>query len=201
LRSARRNGTARGENCEDKLIHSVQNRAEHVATFRFIQVFLMETLARWVPNTPEMEVKVLFGRHVWDLAQQADALGKRTYELRAPLQFSLSPKQAYVKFLKDFAETKPTQNKLHGFYDVVLPGLAARYQRYMDATDRLLDEPTVRVLEMILAGFARMRGESQALRNELPQLRLTDDRWTAELKSSEAGEENVVEHRSATAAA
>jgi len=71
----------------------------------------------------------------------------------------------------------------------------------MDATDRLLDEPTVRVLEMILAGFARMRGESQALRNELPQLRLTDDRWTAELKSSEAGEENVVEHRSATAAA
>ena len=66
---------------------SVQDRAEYVATFRFIQVFLMETLARWVPQTPEMEVKVLFGRHIWDLAQQADGLGKRGYELRAPLAF------------------------------------------------------------------------------------------------------------------
>src|SRR5205823_5337431 len=47
---------------------SVQQRAEFVATFRFIQVFLMETIARWVPQTPEMEVKVLFGRHIWELA-------------------------------------------------------------------------------------------------------------------------------------
>lgn len=197
---ARRNGAASGENCEGKLIHSVQNRAEHVATFRFIQVFLMESLARWVPNTAEMEVKVLFGRHIWDLAQQADALGKRTYELRAPLQFSLSPKESYVKFLKDFAQTVPAANKLHGFYDVILPALTARYQSYLDATDRLLDEPTVRVLETILAGFSRMRAESQALRDELPQLRLNDNQWAADLRSAEASEADIVEHRAAAVA-
>jgi hypothetical protein len=180
---------------------SVQERAENVATFRFIQVFLMETLARWVPNTPEMEVKVLFGRHIWDLAQQADALGQRTYELRAPLQFSLRPKDRYVKFLEDFASTVTTQQKIRGFYDVVLPGLVSRYQIYLDSTDRLLDEPTARIIDGILGDFSRMRDESRELRNELPQLQLDDKDWPAQLAEREAAEGNIVAHRPAPVAA
>jgi len=172
-----------------------------VATFRFIHVFLMETLARWVPNTPEMEVKVIFGRHIWDLAQQADALGKRTYELRAPLQFSLRPSEGYAKFLEDFATTASTPRKIHGFYDVILSGLAARYQIYLNSTDRLLDEPTVRVMESILAGFSRMCSESLALKDELADLRLDDENWAAQLKMREAAELEIVEHRPAATAA
>src|SRR5260370_2175099 len=129
---------------------SVQVRAENVGTFRFIHVFLMETLARWVPNTREMEVKVLFGRHVWDLAQQADALGKRTYELRAPLQFSLRPIERYAKFLEEFAITAPTPQKIAGFYDVLLPALPPRSQLYLSSTDRLSHEPPLRCTQPIL---------------------------------------------------
>lgn len=180
---------------------SVQTRAENVATFRFIHVFLMETLARWVPNTREMEVKVLFGRHIWDLAQQADALGKRTYELRAPLQFSLLPVERYAKFLEEFATMVSTPQKISGFYSVILPGLAQRYQRYLASTDRLLDEPTVRVMERILHEFTRMQDESQALLDELPQLRLTDKDWTAGLAENEAADSDIVEHRSVAAVA
>ena len=180
---------------------SVQNRAENVATFRFIHVFLMETLARWVPNTPEMEVKVIFGRHILDLAQQADALGHRTYELRAPLQFSLRPKEEYVEFLEDFGRTVTTPQKIHGFYDVILPNLAARYQIYLDSTDRLLDEPTVRVMERILGEFSRMRNESMALRDDLPQLRLDDKDWPAQLAKREAADADIVAHRPVAAAA
>jgi hypothetical protein len=180
---------------------SVQDRAEYVATFRFIQVFLMETLARWVPQTPEMEVKVLFGRHIWDLAQQADGLGKRGYELRAPLQFSLRPVESYVDILEEFARTETTSQKIHGFYDVILPGLSARYQNYLELTDRLQDEPTVRVVERILDEFKRMIGESEALRKELPQLRLTDKDWPARLAKREASESNIVARRSSAAVA
>lgn len=180
---------------------SVQDRAEYVATFRFIQVFLMETLARWVPQTPEMEVKVLFGRHIWDLAEQADGLGKRGYELRAPLQFSLRPLESYVAVLEEFARTETTQRKIHGFYEVILPGLSARYQNYLALTDRLLDEPTVRVVEKILGEFKRMIGESEALRKELPQLRLTDKDWPARLAKREASEPNILAPRSSAAVA
>lgn len=180
---------------------SVQDRAEYVATFRFIQVFLMETLARWVPQTPEMEVKVLFGRHIWDLAQQADGLGKRGYELRAPLQFSLRPLDSYVEVLEEFARTQSTQQKIHGFYDVILPGVSARYRNYLELTDRLQDEPTVRVVERILDEFKRMVGESEALRKELPQLRLTDKDWPARLAKREASDPNIVARRSSAAVA
>ena len=166
---------------------SVQVRAENVGTFRFIHVFLMETLARWVPNTPEMEVKVLFGRHVWDLAQQADLLGKRAYELRAPLQFSLRPIERYAQFLEEFATMAPTPQKIAGFYDVILPGLAARYQRYLAGTDRLLDEPTVRVMERIL--------------DELPQLQLNEKQRTARLAALEGADSDIVAHRAAAAVA
>jgi hypothetical protein len=180
---------------------SVQNRAEFVATFRFIQVFLMETLARWVPGTPEMEVKVLFGRHIWELAQQADGLGKRGYELRAPLQFSLRPVEGYVKVLEEFARTATTPQKISGFYDVILPGLAARYRNYLERTDHLLDEPTVRVVERILNEFQKMIKESEGLRNELPQLRYTDQNWPAQLAKLEASEPNIVAERSSAAVA
>lgn len=180
---------------------SVQNRAEFVATFRFIQVFLMETLARWVPQTPEMEVKILFGRHIWDLAQQADGLGKRVYELRAPLQFSLRPAERYVEALEEFARSETTPQKIHGFYDVMLPGLAARYRNYLERTDALLDEPTVRVVERILEEFKRMIGESGALRKELPELQLADKDWPARLAKREASEPNFVVHRTSAAVA
>ena len=82
---------------------NVKQRGDHVATFRWIEVRLMETLAAWVPTTPEMEVKLLFGEHIWDAAQHADALGKRTFELRLPLQHSLGPAGGYVDLLADVA--------------------------------------------------------------------------------------------------
>ena len=67
------------------MLLNVTERGAHVATFRWIEVRLMETLAHWVPTTPEMEAKLLFGAHIWDAAQHADILGKRTQELRLPL--------------------------------------------------------------------------------------------------------------------
>jgi hypothetical protein len=42
-----------------------RDRADTIATFRWVSVHLMEMLARWVPSTPELEVKILFGRHIW----------------------------------------------------------------------------------------------------------------------------------------
>jgi hypothetical protein len=179
---------------------SVQSRAENVATFRFIHVFLMETLARWVPTTAEMEVKILFGRHIWDLAQQADALGRRTYELRAPLQFSLRPAEPYMEFLEDFAKTISTVDKLQGFYDVVLPGVATRYQTYLKQTDRLLDEPTARIVERILGEFARMQADRLNMLKDLPKLCVGDPAWVSQKMQLESAVD-MVQHRPVTAVA
>ena len=75
---------------------TVKERGHFVATLRYVHVTLMETLAAWVPTTPEVEVKLLLGEHIWDVAQHADSLGKRTFELRLPLQHSARAADPYV---------------------------------------------------------------------------------------------------------
>lgn len=149
---------------------NVKARAEAVGTFRHANVFLMETLAAWVPSTPELEVKVLFGRHLWLVAQQADKLGRRTRELRAPLHFSRLPAADYAKALDALAATRQTPARLDGFYQVALPSLGSEYARYLAQTDRLIDEPTVVILEEALRDIERMRSECAQLLDEFPAL-------------------------------
>jgi hypothetical protein len=156
---------------------TVKERGAAVATFRAINVTLMETLAAWVPTTPEMEVKLLFGAHIWDVAQHADALGKRTFELRLALQHSQRPIEAYAEFLADLATTRETERRIAAFYDVMLPAMGARYQDYLARADHLIDAPTVRILDRVLADHVRMSRESHDLCRDLPHLKLDDASW------------------------
>ena len=164
---------------------TVKERGHFVATLRYVYVSLMETLAAWVPTTPEMEVKLLFGEHIWDVAQHADTLGKRTFELRMPLQRSLRPADLYVDFLATVAAIAPTPQRLAAMYDVVLPALAERQQRYLEKTDKLVDAPTVRILERFLTDTTRMLDSAHSLRHELPALQLADRQWAAALRTQE----------------
>jgi hypothetical protein len=165
---------------------TVKERGHFVATLRYVHVSIMETLAAWVPTTPEMEVKLLFGEHIWDVAQHADNLGKRTFELRMPLQKSMRAADGYVDFLAAVAAVGPTPQRLAAMYDVLLPALVGRQRRYVEQTDTLVDAPTVRILERYFADTIRMIEAANALRDELPALQLADRQWAAALQKREA---------------
>jgi hypothetical protein len=171
---------------------TVKERGETVATWRAVQVRLMEMLAAWVPTTPEMEAKLLFGAHIWDVAEHADALGKRTHELRLPLQFSQPPVAAYVDLLQAVTEATETARRIAGFYDVLLPAQSARFQQYLERTDMLLDAPTVRIIKRIVDDESRMIRESQELRAQLAGLRLGDSDWVQLLAAREAAIDSIV---------
>lgn len=174
----------------------LREKAEYLATFRWLEVFLMETLARWVPTTPEMEVKVLMGRHIWDAAQHADALGKRTFELRAPLHYTVMPLAPYVQLLKELASTEDTPGRIQGIYDVILPGFASRYGHYMRNSDSLLDEPSFRAIEGILNDYARMRQEAKETGKELAESQAFDPVRAQEWSQKEASITDFVVHGS-----
>jgi hypothetical protein len=146
---------------------SVDERVTRVATFRFIEVRLMEIAAAWTPTTPEMEVKVMLGRHIWDFAQHADALGKRTFELRRPEQHSVPPVEPYVRLLDEVRAVSGTPARLAALYDAIVPGLEARYRRYLEQVDPLLDGPSIVIIERILVDIARQREDAGRLRREL----------------------------------
>jgi len=161
---------------------TVSERANAVATFRFIEVRLMEIIARWTPTTPEMEVKIVFGRHIWDFAQHADWLGKRVFELRQPEQHSRRPAEPYVALLDAIAALVQTGERLAAIYDGILPGLERRYRDYVAQCDPILDEPTVVILNRILLDLGRQRTEAADVRREqsisttIPQHIVTSER-------------------------
>jgi len=165
---------------------SVKDRGAWVATYRYIHVALMETLARWVPTTPEMEVKLVFGSHIWYMAQHADALGKRTHELRLALQHSISPVKEYLGFLDELGGVTETSRRISGMYDVMLPALEVRLRSYLERTDHLMDAPTVRILERILDEEQRMIREGRELRDELPAVGGVDAGWIRRLAATES---------------
>lgn len=178
---------------------TIREKADYVGTLRSTRVFLMETLARWIPQTPEMEVKVMFGRHLWDMAQHADQLGKRTYELRAPLHYSPAPTDEYVDVLKAAANASSTEDKIHVFYNVLIPAMETRVKSYVGRTDALQDEPTVRIMENILRDDARLQKESQQLLAELGNIPQADASKWASLASKEAACEMVSKSNKASA--
>jgi hypothetical protein len=173
------------------MILSVKERGQFVATMRYINVWLMETLAGWVPSTPEMEVKLQFGEHLWDAAQHADAFGKRTSELRMPLQHSLPPVAEYVDFLDSVSDIEQTQQRLAAIYDVLLPGVAMHYRQFLEKTDSLADAPTVRIIERHLSDIDRMLQSNREMCSELPDLALHDQGWIDALKKREAQHDPV----------
>lgn len=161
---------------------SVRERADIIGTYRHVAVRLMETLARWVPTTAELEVKTLFGRHIWYLAQHADALGRRAPDLRAALHFDLPPTPGYQQLLERLAAVRETPRRVAGFYDAITVDLEARYRRYLEQTDALLDEPSVRILERIVQDYARLRVDRDEVQRERPDLALRDDEWSGGLR-------------------
>jgi hypothetical protein len=148
-------------------ITRVDERCRNIATFRHVCVQLMETVARWTPTTPEMEAKVMFGRHIWDFAQMADGLGKRTFELRQPEHYTLRPVDAYDTLLKEASQTEATSDRIATLYDGVLPGFIERCRAYVAATDSILDEPSIAIIDRMVREMERQRKEAAELQREL----------------------------------
>ncbi|MGE0355023.1 MAG: hypothetical protein AB7Q69_17560 [Gemmatimonadales bacterium] len=174
---------------------SIRDRADLIATFRYVSVYLMETLARWVPTTPELEVKVVFGRHIWEFAQHADALGKRTAELRAPLHNNRRPVDAYAALLEELDASSATAERVRGLYEAAIPDLERRYTAYLEATNPLLDEPSVRVIDRILRELPRLRSEAAGVLQARPDVKLADAAWPGRMASRFQAVKRIVEPR------
>lgn len=180
---------------------TVRERADTIGTLRFASVYAMETLARWVPTTPDLEAKVLFGRHIWEFAQHADALGRRTHELRAALHYSPAPLPGYGEALELLRATDGARERIEAFYDVFMPDLAQRFGAYLEATDQFLDEPSVRIVHRVLADLSRMQDESKAARSARRDMTGSGTATAGTLRTRLAAATAYVRHRVPAASA
>jgi hypothetical protein len=152
-----------------------------LATFRYVAVFLMETTARWTPLTPELEVKLLFGRHLWEFAQHADILGQRTAELRAGPHYTRPPVDGYKEVLDEQLTCETAADRVACVYDALVPDLTRRYEEILRDADPLLDQPTIRIADRIVVDLARLQVERRDMLAGVA-VPAADPEWTALLQ-------------------
>jgi len=134
-------------------VYSVAQTAQMMRQYRYAEEQMMRIMAGWIALTPELVVKLEFGRQVWDCAQHADILGKRLPELRARAQVSEPPNATFVTFMQTLAnreQPEETIERLVGIFRVLKPHLLSVYTQHLSACNPVYEPPTIRILERLV---------------------------------------------------
>src|SRR5262245_44933274 len=157
--------------------------------YRYAVERTMRILGGWIALTPEISAKLLMGRHVWDLAQHADALGRRLPELRAQAHVSAPANDGFVAFLDaiDAAERpEQTVERLTGIYGVLKPHLLASYMTHMERVNEVYEPPTRRILARCVEDERRHIGAGLVVVRHLtttPVLESRASAWRTRIES------------------
>ncbi|HMH51714.1 MAG TPA: hypothetical protein VK548_15860 [Candidatus Acidoferrum sp.] len=127
---------------------SVDASARRIGHYRWLEERLLRILGGWIALTPELPVKLLFGRHVWDCAQHADLWGRRLPELRARAQGE-PPSEGFahlVELVEGLQARHESIARVVSVYRVLKPHLVAAYRTHLDEANPVYEPPTRRIL-------------------------------------------------------
>jgi hypothetical protein len=137
-------------------LFSVEESARRVGHYKWTEMRLFEVLGGWVATIPELDVKIVLGRHCYHHSWHAELWHKRLPELREMNQERLNvpPNDAYVSFMDAVREPEApelTIEKLVGVYRVLLPRIIGVYTYHLNGTSTITDAPTIRSLKFALS--------------------------------------------------
>lgn len=135
---------------------TVEETAQRVGHYKWIEMRLFEALGGWVATVPELDVKMRLGTHCYKHAWHAELWHKRLPELREmnPDRLTVPANDDVVAFVDALtAPEAPEQTieKLVGVYRVLIPHKIAAYTYHLNNTSTITDAPTIRSLKLILA--------------------------------------------------
>jgi hypothetical protein len=124
----------------------------HYAFKRLHQIFTARITAE-----PSYELKMGFSLHAYLCAEHAAAFRKRVAEMREPpLGLETVPDANLEVFFDEILAAPTTEELVLGLYDKALPALIAALQRHGRDTNKLVDQPSVRVCRFALLELADM---------------------------------------------
>ena len=113
----------------------------------------MRILGGWIALTPELPIKLLFGRHVWDCAQHADLWGRRLPELRSPAHQGEPPSAEFARLVTLIESRQGRHESIErvvGIYRVLKPHLVTAYETHLGEANPVYEPPTRRILSRCL---------------------------------------------------
>jgi len=130
---------------------TVKENSQRLANYRYLEIQFMEMIGGWSHTTPQLACKATFGYHVFDHAQAADLLGERLEQLRSGRTSHEPATDDFARLCEDVWNLDSTIDRLVAVYRVLEPHLVSSYVYHADATDHLIDTPTVRLLRQLAA--------------------------------------------------
>lgn len=136
-------------------LFTVEESARRVGHYKWAEMRLFEALGGWVATVPELDVKLVLGRHTYHHAWHAELWHKRLPELREmdPDRMTVPPNDEVVAFMDAVAEPEAPEHtieKLVGAYRVLIPRFIGVYTFHRNATSEITDAPTIRSLKFAL---------------------------------------------------
>jgi hypothetical protein len=133
------------------------------------------TAAVFLPSTPEWEVKCALALHGWLDAEHAALLYARLAEMREPPPTPADVPDAKLEAaLDEVLAPADTSHRIAALYGGVRPLLRKAVQRYLDDTNPLCDQPSVRLLTIISTEEAAVRAWSDAVKVDDEAARWSD---------------------------
>jgi hypothetical protein len=136
---------------------TVEENTKRLLRFFLFERYALRALAGWAMGTPEFEVKVEYGRHIYWHAEAGMKLRTRMTELRVSEEITdafAAPDIA--EFFAELLHSETPAHFLSAMYGVLLPHIARAYREHASHTDQVADAPTVRLIKQVLSDYDDM---------------------------------------------
>lgn len=129
---------------------SVSENAKVLLRYEYVERSLVRMMAGWMAGVKEWEAKLLLGRMVWEDAVHATDLRTRILELRTGSRaLERCPDPHLELMLEEALLAEDSLAFLSGLI-VIKQHLLAAYRKHLTQTQPLVDQPTTRLLSIII---------------------------------------------------
>ena len=130
---------------------TVGRNLELLGRYRYVEIQLMELMGGWAQSIVDPEIKIGFGRQMFQDAVHADLLGKRIPELkgRSAHFHVIPPSDGVIRLIEKIWKAGGDLRRMSGLYRVLKPALMEAYRRHLAMAELPADEPTAYILRHI----------------------------------------------------
>jgi uncharacterized ferritin-like protein (DUF455 family) len=131
--------------------YTVQQNLDLLGRYRYVEMQFLELMASWACTMVDADIKIGFGRHMFQDSVHADLLGKRIPELKGRSQHfhSIPPSDEFVQHLEKLWKQPDELLRMVGLYRVLKPEMVRAYRKHLNHLELPADEPTANILQLI----------------------------------------------------
>ncbi|MFY0758942.1 hypothetical protein AB1K32_08715 [Metabacillus dongyingensis] len=157
--------------------YSVERNVDLLRRYNYVKKTVHQVYNAHLARTPEWEVKCAFSYHLWLEAEHCAAIRKRVSEMREPpLKLDAIPDEKLKRLLDEVIRAEDTLELLVGIYQVIKPEIIQSLKKHLAETNPMADQPTLRLLKIILMEEEEMLTWGKAAISALIQNEVQEER-------------------------